>query len=275
MSLTTRVLIGLSAGLALGIAISRSGSATLLRIPVWLDPVGSIWVNAMRMIVVPLVVSAILIGVTPASHADVAVTTDQRVTIDGEYPSLEQLIEDLSWRAGFELRSFGLEDRMVDQRMTDVPLDDALRRLVGRDLYTVGLSVGADGVSRVTWVEIPGPREPMGARKGVAKPRAPDEAPFQVPPKLFLAAFESTDPAVRAEAWTAISRRVLDDPVERERFIATDVAMFVDAMKKYPDAVTILRGMASAQSDSMLRSKLEQVIAALEGAPRAAGTSAP
>ena len=63
MSLTTRVLIGLSAGLALGIAISRSGNATLLRIPVWLDPVGSIWVNAMRMIVVPLVVSAILIGV--------------------------------------------------------------------------------------------------------------------------------------------------------------------------------------------------------------------
>lgn len=63
MSLTTRVLIGLTAGLALGIAISSSGNATLLRIPVWLDPVGSIWVNAMRMIVVPLVVSAILIGV--------------------------------------------------------------------------------------------------------------------------------------------------------------------------------------------------------------------
>jgi len=200
------------------------------------------------------------------AHAEfeVSVTPDQRVTIAGEHPSLEALMEDLSWRAGFELRSFGIEDRAVVTAMQDVALDDALRRLVGRDLYTVGLTVGADGKARVSWVEIPGPREAMGARRGIAKPRASDEAPFQVPPKLFLSAFESTDPAERAEAFATIERRVLSDPAERGRFLATDDEKFVDALKKYPEAAAILRRLAAGQEDAEIRSKLGRVVAAIE-----------
>ena len=64
MSLTTKVLIGLVAGLAVGIAISTSSNATLHAIPGSIEPVGPIWVNALRMIVIPLVVSAILTGIT-------------------------------------------------------------------------------------------------------------------------------------------------------------------------------------------------------------------
>lgn len=64
MSLTTKVLIGLVAGLAVGIAISNSSNATLHAIPGYIEPVGTIWVNALRMIVIPLVVSAILTGIT-------------------------------------------------------------------------------------------------------------------------------------------------------------------------------------------------------------------
>ncbi|MEP6494724.1 MAG: dicarboxylate/amino acid:cation symporter [bacterium] len=64
MSLTTRVFTALVAGLALGIAIAGSGNATLAAVPGFLDPIGAIWVNALRMTVIPLVVSAILIGIT-------------------------------------------------------------------------------------------------------------------------------------------------------------------------------------------------------------------
>ncbi|MEX2284772.1 MAG: dicarboxylate/amino acid:cation symporter [Gemmatimonadota bacterium] len=64
MTLTTKVLIGLAAGMALGIAISLSASPALRSIPIYLEPIGTLWVNALRMIVLPLVVSAILIGVT-------------------------------------------------------------------------------------------------------------------------------------------------------------------------------------------------------------------
>jgi Na+/H+-dicarboxylate symporter len=63
MTLTTKVLIGLGAGLAVGAAIASSDSATLHAIPAYLEPVGTIWVNALRMIVIPLVVSAIIVGI--------------------------------------------------------------------------------------------------------------------------------------------------------------------------------------------------------------------
>ena len=63
MSLTTRVLIALVAGLGVGVAISSSGNPALQAIPGYLEPLGTMWVNALRMIVVPLVVTAIVIGV--------------------------------------------------------------------------------------------------------------------------------------------------------------------------------------------------------------------
>ena len=60
MSLTTRMLIALGAGLLAGIvaAIYRdAGGAIFLAIA---DPVGSVWVNALRMTLIPLVVSLLI-----------------------------------------------------------------------------------------------------------------------------------------------------------------------------------------------------------------------
>ncbi len=67
MSLTTRVLIGLVAGLAAGVAISVSGSTTLAGLVPVVAPVGTIWVNAIRMTVIPLVIASIVVGVASAS----------------------------------------------------------------------------------------------------------------------------------------------------------------------------------------------------------------
>ncbi len=63
-ALTTKVLIGLAGGIALGVAITSSGSPALHILPGLLDPIGALWVNALRMTVIPLVVSAVLIGIT-------------------------------------------------------------------------------------------------------------------------------------------------------------------------------------------------------------------
>ncbi len=66
MSLTTRVLIGLLTGLALGIALAETafpGGALLVAI---LDPVGTLFVNAIRMTVIPLVVACLVVGVSSA-----------------------------------------------------------------------------------------------------------------------------------------------------------------------------------------------------------------
>jgi len=69
MKESTRVLLALALGIAGGIAIAASGSDSLLRGADFLAPVGTLWVNAIRMTVIPLVVSLLITGV--ASAADV------------------------------------------------------------------------------------------------------------------------------------------------------------------------------------------------------------
>ena len=63
----TRVLIALGAGLAGGAAIAASGSPVLLAAADWVTPIGTIWVNAIRMTVIPLVVSLVITGVAGAT----------------------------------------------------------------------------------------------------------------------------------------------------------------------------------------------------------------
>jgi proton glutamate symport protein len=66
VSLTARVLLGLLAGFALGIAASATGSETLIGVARALEPVGTIWINAIRMTVIPLVVASLVAGVAAA-----------------------------------------------------------------------------------------------------------------------------------------------------------------------------------------------------------------
>src|ERR1035437_1202361 len=67
MKESTRVLIALGAAVAGGTAISLSGSAPLLNAVDVIAPIGSLWVNAIRMTVIPLVVSLLITGVASAT----------------------------------------------------------------------------------------------------------------------------------------------------------------------------------------------------------------
>lgn len=63
MSRTSKVLLALVAGLATGCIVSAVGSAGLQVIPRILEPIGTLWVNALRMTVLPLVLTALILGV--------------------------------------------------------------------------------------------------------------------------------------------------------------------------------------------------------------------
>src|SRR5438067_8603038 len=67
MNERTRVLLALILAIVGGIAIAISGSASLLRAADFLAPIGTLWVNAIRMTVIPLVVSLLITGVASAS----------------------------------------------------------------------------------------------------------------------------------------------------------------------------------------------------------------
>src|SRR5690349_5754289 len=69
MKESTRVLAALAAAVGVGALVAASGSRPLLDAADALAPVGALWVNAIRMTVIPLVVSLLITGV--ASAADV------------------------------------------------------------------------------------------------------------------------------------------------------------------------------------------------------------
>ena len=64
MSLTTRVLLGLVLGLVVGILIAPAETGWASTAVAWIEPIGALWVNAIRMTVIPLIVSLLLGGIT-------------------------------------------------------------------------------------------------------------------------------------------------------------------------------------------------------------------
>ena len=71
-SLSTSVLLALIAGLASGLLLSRTDAATIERVVAYIEPFGTLFVNAIRMTVIPLVVSLIIVGIAGADAARIA-----------------------------------------------------------------------------------------------------------------------------------------------------------------------------------------------------------
>src|SRR4029079_11349979 len=63
MSLTTRVLLALLLGIVAGLVIRAYPTPALLSVVSVAEPIGTLWINAIRMTVVPLVVSLLITGV--------------------------------------------------------------------------------------------------------------------------------------------------------------------------------------------------------------------
>ena len=66
MSLTTQVLLALLAGFGLGLPLAGAEAPAARALLALLEPVGTVFINAIRMTVIPLVVSSLIVGVTAA-----------------------------------------------------------------------------------------------------------------------------------------------------------------------------------------------------------------
>ena len=69
MSNATRILLALVIGLTLGILTAAQVPAMGTQIAYWLDIVGSLWLNGLRMTVVPLVVALLITGIVKSAEA--------------------------------------------------------------------------------------------------------------------------------------------------------------------------------------------------------------
>ena len=68
MSITTRVLLALAAGVGLGLLLSAADPALARGVVAIVEPVGTLFVNAIRMTVIPLVVSTLVVGIATSSN---------------------------------------------------------------------------------------------------------------------------------------------------------------------------------------------------------------
>ena len=69
MSNATRILLALFIGLALGVFAAAQAPVVGVQIAYWLDIVGSLWLNGLRMTVVPLVVALLVTGIVKSAEA--------------------------------------------------------------------------------------------------------------------------------------------------------------------------------------------------------------
>ena len=67
MKESTRVLLALVAAILIGVLIAASQNASLIRVADAIAPIGTLWVNGIRMTVIPLVVSLLITGVASVS----------------------------------------------------------------------------------------------------------------------------------------------------------------------------------------------------------------
>jgi proton glutamate symport protein len=82
VSLTTRVLLALAAGIGVGLGLSEIDPDLSRSVAAVVEPVGTLFVNAIRMTVIPLVVSSLIVGIaTSGSGASVAKTGGRGVIV--------------------------------------------------------------------------------------------------------------------------------------------------------------------------------------------------
>ena len=81
MKPTTRVLLGLASGAAIGLTLAWSDPALAAKVAAFVQPVGKLWLNALQMTVVPLVFALVIIGVTTASDTASSGRTARRALL--------------------------------------------------------------------------------------------------------------------------------------------------------------------------------------------------
>lgn len=69
MSQATRILLSLVAGLLLGIACAASGGGWVAESVAVAEPIGGVWLDALRMTIVPLVVALLITGIAASAEA--------------------------------------------------------------------------------------------------------------------------------------------------------------------------------------------------------------
>lgn len=72
MNQSIQILLGLGLGLLIGILISDSQNSSLIQMSAYIEPIGTLWVNAIRMTIIPLLIALIISAIAGQKSSEVA-----------------------------------------------------------------------------------------------------------------------------------------------------------------------------------------------------------
>ena len=79
--MTSRVLLGLAIGAAVGLLLAMTSPSLANQVAAFVQPIGRLWLNALQMTVVPLVLALVVVGVNTASDAAASGRIAQRAMV--------------------------------------------------------------------------------------------------------------------------------------------------------------------------------------------------
>ncbi len=210
---------------------------------------------------VAVLFALVLLPADPA-HAQqhtIDVGFDQTATVAGRFRSLRDVIEDLCWRAGVELRSYDADDRPFSARIEAKPLAQALVKLLRHESFMIGSTVSPDGRATVVWLRVLGDHETAKRHRasGSTRRRGPG---IYLPPTLVEAAFATGNSAEQTKALRLLVQRIESDPSQRQAFLSTDSRLIAETLARYPAALATLKNIDVTTLDPSLRAKLADLI---------------
>lgn len=198
----------------------------------------------------------------------IEVDAAQNVTISGSTDSLREAITEICERAGVELVSYDAEDRPFSASYQDVPLSEALSRILRSEIYLVGLRPGERGPV-VSWLRVSGASGAVGGaplRAGAPQASRPGTVAgidIGVAADVIDTALTSDDTIARNNARRLILQNLRGNPAALERLLERDPAEIVDQLLGSRHAAELLSSLQSVASDVKHRTQIQTILRGL------------
>jgi len=192
----------------------------------------------------------------------------QKVTIVGSSDSLRSAIEDLCSRADVRLVAYEAEDRPFSASYQQLPLSEALARLLRSEIFLVGLRPRDDSAGDlVTWLRVSGAKGGVGGAliAGGGAHAAPSASPaaaidLGVAAEVIETALMSDDTIARNNARRTLLENLRSNPAPLQRYLENDATVLVEQLLDYPHAAEFLNSLQSVGGDVKQRSQIQTVL---------------
>jgi hypothetical protein len=198
----------------------------------------------------------------------ISVNAGQTVSISGSTDSLRDAITDLCERAGVELRAYDAEDRPFSASFQDVPLTEALSRILRSEIFLVGLKPSNRGPV-VSWLRVSGASGAVAGsplRAGAppaSRPGTVAGIDIGVAADVVETALTSDDTIARSSARRVILQNLRSNPAALQRLLEREPAEIVEQLIHTRHAAEFLSSLQSVVSDVKDRTQIQTILRGL------------